>query len=426
MKKKLSVIGLGYVGLPLAVEFGKVCNTLGFDINREKILSLKKKKDLNNIVNKKKFLSSKKLIFSYKENDLENTDIFIVTVSTPIYKNKIPDLRNLISATKIISKYIKKNNTIIFESTVFPGVTENLCIPIIEKYSKLKLNKDFYVGYSPERISPGEKNDVTKINKIVSGSNKKSLKIVSNLYKKIIKANLYQAKNIKVAECAKLIENAQRDINISFINEISLICSKLKIHTSDVLSAAKTKWNFLDFKPGLVGGHCISVDPFYLTYAAKKLNYSPKVILSGRSINDNMGFYIASVILKKLKEKNIKYRTARVGIMGLTFKENCSDVRGSKIIDTIRKLREKKISTTVYDPLVNTDELKKIDSQIKIKKLKKKFDILIIAVAHKKFLKLKYSFIKNLLKNKNSILFDIKSIFDKNILNKKGIEFWSL
>tara|TARA_B100000886_G_C20402570_1_gene483276 strand:+ start:432 stop:1709 length:1278 start_codon:yes stop_codon:yes gene_type:complete len=425
MKQKISIIGLGYVGLPLAVEFGKLFDTLGFDINREKIKNFKKK-DIQNLVNKKKFDNSSKLSFSYKKEDLRDTKIFIVTVPTPIYKNKKPDLRNLITATKMISKYVTKNNTIIFESTVFPGVTEDICIPIIEKTTKLRVNKDFYIGYSPERISPGDKNDISEINKIVSGSNQKATTIVYNLYNKIIKAKLYKAKSIRVAECSKLIENAQRDINISFINEVSLICSKLNIHTSDVLAAAKTKWNFLDFKPGLVGGHCISVDPFYLTHIAKKNKYSPKVILSGRTINDNMGIYIAEVALNKLKEKKIEFKKAKIGVLGVTFKEDCGDIRGSKILDTIKILRKKKINISTYDPVVNLNELKKVDPNLKIKKLKDKFDILIIAVAHKEFLKVKYNQVKNLLKNKDSVLFDIKSILDKSILNKKKIKFWSL
>ena len=247
-----------------------------------------------------------------------------------------------------------------------------------------------------------------------------------NLYKKIIKAKLFTAKSIKVAECAKLIENTQRDVNISFINEVSLICSRLKIHSSDVLKAAGTKWNFLNFKPGLVGGHCISVDPFYLTYVAKKKKYSPKVILSGRTINDNMGFYIATIILKKLKENKIQFKKAKVGILGLTFKENCDDVRGSKILDTIKALRRKKINISTYDPVANISELVKADPKIKLKKLKGKFDILVIAVAHKEFINLKYNKIKNYLKKNNLVFFDIKSIYKKDILSSKNIKFWSL
>lgn len=425
MKTKISIIGLGYVGLPLAVEFGKFFETVGYDIDLKKIINFKKRK-FNNLIKINNFNSAKKLSLTNDQEKLKNSNFFIITVPTPIYKNKKPDLRALILATKIVSNYVKKNSIIIFESTVFPGVTEEVCIPIIERISKLKLNIDFKVGYSPERISPGDKSDIRKINKIISGSDKKSLESLYKLYRKIIKAKLYKAKSIKIAECAKLVENAQRDINISFINEVSLICSKLNLHTSDVLAAAKTKWNFLDFKPGLVGGHCISVDPFYLTYIAKKKNYSPKVILSGRTINDNMGVYIAKVVLKKLKEKKIDFNKAKVGLMGITFKEECGDIRGSKILDTIKILRNKKINVSVYDPFVNLSELSKVDPNIKIKKLKGKFDILIIAVSHKEFLKLNYDYIKRLLKTKDSLLFDIKSIFNKDTLLKKEIKFWSL
>jgi len=306
LKNNIAIIGLGYVGLPLALEFGKKFRTIGFDINNKRINELKKKKDINLLSNKDKFIKAKKLSFSSNKKDLKSVNIFIITVPTPVKINKNPDLGPLYGATRLVAKYLKKKDLVIYESTVYPGLTEEECVPLLEKNSNFKLNQDFFVGYSPERISPGDSIDIKNINKVVSGSNSKITNFIYLLYKKIIKAKVYKAKSIKVAEAAKVIENVQRDVNISFMNEISLICSKLGISTSDVLNAAKTKWNFLNFKPGLVGGHCISVDPYYLTYKAKKLKYSPKVILSGRSVNDKMGYYVASSLLKKIKKKNKK------------------------------------------------------------------------------------------------------------------------
>jgi UDP-N-acetyl-D-galactosamine dehydrogenase len=308
---------------------------------------------------------------------------------------------------------------------VYPGLTEEKCIPFLEKYSGLKFNLDFFVGYSPERISPGDGKEIKNINKVVSGGNSRTAKFVHDLYKKIIKAKVYKASSIKVAEASKVIENAQRDINISFMNEISLICSKMGISTSDVLEAANTKWNFLNFKPGLVGGHCISVDPYYLTFKAKKLKYSPKVILSGRNINDQMGYYVARVLLKKLKKNNLKFSKCLVGILGVTFKENCNDLRGSKVLDIIKVLQKTKIKLQVYDPVVSEKDFNKYYPSLKLKKINKKLDALIVAVSHKEFLKLNYTKIKNMLKNENSIIIDVKSIFkDKRIKNK--FDYWSL
>jgi UDP-N-acetyl-D-galactosamine dehydrogenase len=422
---KIAIIGLGYVGLPLALEFGKKINTIGFDINKYRIQDLIKKKDTNLLSSKKSFNQAKKLKFSSNQNSLANVNIFIITVPTPIKKNKKPDLSYLLSASKMVAHNLKKNNLVIYESTVYPGLTEEECIPILEKYSNLIFNKDFYVGYSPERISPGDGKNLKNISKVVSGGNSRTTNFVYNLYKKIINAKVYKAKSIKVAEASKVIENSQRDINISFMNEISLICSKLKINTLEVLEAANTKWNFLNFKPGLVGGHCISVDPYYLTYKAKKLKYSPKVILSGRKINDKMGYYVANILLKKLKKNNLKFSESTVGILGVTFKENCNDLRGSKVLDIIKVLQRAKIKIQVYDPIVSIKDFNKYYPSLKIKKINKKLDALIIAVSHKEFLKLNYTKIKNMLKNQNSILMDVKSIFnDKRIKNK--FDYWSL
>ncbi len=425
LNNKIAVLGLGYVGLPLALAFGEKFGTIGFDINKDRIKELQNKNDSNLLSKRKSFYKSKKLEFSSNKKDLSNANIFIITVPTPVKKNKKPDLSYLQSASKIVAKNLKKNDLVIYESTVYPGLTEEECIPVLEKYSDLEFNKDFFVGYSPERISPGDNKDLKNISKVVSGSNPKVTNIVYNLYKKIIKAKVYKATSIKVAEASKVIENAQRDINISFMNEISLICSRLEINTSEVLEAANTKWNFLNFKPGLVGGHCISVDPYYLTYKAKKLKYSPKVILSGRNINDKMGYYVASILLKKLKKNNLKFSECSVGILGVTFKENCNDLRGSKVLDIIRALRKAKVKLQVYDPIVSIKDFNKYYPSLKIKKIHNKLDALIIAVSHKEFLKLNYTKIKNMLKNENSIVMDVKSIFnDKRIKNK--FDYWSL
>lgn len=368
LNNKIAIVGLGYVGLPLALAFGEKFGTIGFDINKDRIKELQNKNDSNLLSKKKSFYKSKKLEFSSNKKDLSNANIFIITVPTPVKKNKKPDLSYLQSASKIVAKNLKKNDLVIYESTVYPGLTEEECIPILEKYSDLEFNKDFFVGYSPERISPGDNKDLKNISKVVSGSNSKVTNIVCNLYKKIIKAKVYKATSIKVAEASKVIENAQRDINISFMNEISLICSRLQINTSEVLEAANTKWNFLNFKPGLVGGHCISVDPYYLTYKAKKLKYSPKVILSGRNINDKMGYYVAGILLKKLKKNNLKFSECSVGILGVTFKENCNDLRGSKVLDIIRALRKAKVKLQVYDPIVSIKHFNKYYPSLKIKK----------------------------------------------------------
>ncbi len=406
---KIAIIGLGYVGLPLAKEFSKIFKVIGYDTNIKKI------KKLNKIKNKN-------LFFTNNQNILRTPKIFIVCVPTPINKNKTPELSPLKNATKTISKFLKSGDIVIFESTVYPGLTEEICVPILEKNSKMKLNKDFYIGYSPERVSPGDKSDFTKINKVISGSNTKSRKIVFELYKKIIKAKLFPAKSIKVAEASKILENVQRDINISLMNEMSLIFSKLKINTNDVLNAAKTKWNFLNFTPGLVGGHCISVDPYYLTYKAKKLNYNPKVILSGRTINDKMGIYVGKKIIKKI-EKKYKNKKINLGIFGLTFKENTNDTRDSKVFDIINILKKKKtINIFTYDPNLTKSDLK--NKNIKLNKTSKKFDVLVLAVPHKEFKFNNFETMKRRL-NKNGILVDIKGIL-KNKKIKKNFDYWSL
>ena len=422
---KIAIIGLGYVGLPLALAFGEKFNTIGFDIKKDRVKELQDKKDSNLLSKKKFFYRSKKLQFSSNSKDLKKANIFIITVPTPVKKNKQPDLSFLYSASKIVADNLKKSDLVIYESTVYPGLTEEECIPLLEKYSKLEFNKDFFVGYSPERVSPGDRRELKNISKVVSGSNSKITDHVYNLYKKIIKAKVHKATSIKVAEASKVIENAQRDINISFMNEISLICCKLGISTSEVLEAANTKWNFINFRPGLVGGHCISVDPYYLTYKAKKLGYSPKVILSGRNINNKMGYYVASILLKKLKKRKLKLSECRVGILGVTFKENCNDLRESKVLDIIKVLQKAKIKLQVYDPIVSKKEFNKYYPNLKINKLNKKLDAIIIAVSHREFLKLNYNQLKKMLKKEDSIIIDVKSILnDKRI--KNNFDYWSL
>lgn len=412
MNFKLCIVGTGYVGLPLAVEFGKYFQTIAFDIDKKKINLLKKKQDKTKQISNLQFLKSNKLKFSSNINDLGQSNIYIVTVPTPILKNNNPDLRPLISASKLISQKIKKNDIVIYESTVYPGVTRNICAPILEKYSNLKFNIDFFCGYSPERINPGDKkHTIVNIKKIVSASNLKTLKIINNLYKKIIKAGTYMAESIEIAEAAKVIENTQRDVNIALINEFSIIFNKLNIDTNSILKASSTKWNFLNFKPGLVGGHCIGVDPYYLTYVSQKLGYEPKVILSGRNINDNMHNYVTKRIINNLKKNNSSIENKKALLLGLTFKEDCPDFRNSKSIDLYFALCKKFKNVHAYDPYIKNKSLIINGKNINVinKFEKKKFDVIIISVSHKIFTKKNSMYYFKLLK-KNGFIFDIKNI----------------
>ena len=419
MKKiKIGVIGLGYVGLPLAVCMSKKFEVKGFDINKNRIDNLCKgydqtlefsKKELNKIKNNISFINSTKL--------LDNCNFFIIAVPTPIYKNKIPDLRNLKKATQIVGKILKPDSIVVFESTVYPGVTENVCAPILEKFSKLEYKKDFNCGYSPERINPGDrKRKIQNIVKVISGSSPSALKKINFFYKKSIKAGTFIASSIKIAEAAKVIENSQRDINIAFINELSKIFDKLEINTYDVLKAANTKWNFLDFKPGLVGGHCIGVDPYYLASIAKQNKYNPKIILSGRNLNNEMPSFVVSKLgnyFKNRTKKNLK----SILILGLTFKEDCNDYRNSLIFDIIKIINNKKINYEIFDPFL-VDEFKQLKMHgIKIKKElpKKKFDTVLVAVGHNYFKKMGIAKITRF--SKYNIVFDLKNIFNnKNTL----------
>ncbi len=414
---KIAIIGLGYVGLPLAVEFGKKYSVVGFDKDKKRVKELLNKNDTNNDINKKELHKAKKLTFSYFNNSIKDCNVFIITVPTPIKKNKTPDLRFIDSACKSISPYLKKNDIIILESTVYPGLTEEYLVPLIEKKSKLKFNKDFFCGYSPERINPSDKtHKLTNIIKITSGSTPKISKFIDNLYKSIISAGTHNVKNIKTAEAAKVIENAQRDINIAFVNELAIIFNKLDININDVLKAANTKWNFLNFTPGIVGGHCIGVDPYYLTYKSKKLGYYPKIISSGRKINDNFVKFIAD---KSIKISNNLFNDKRMKflIMGFSFKENCKDFRNSKSIELYKILSQKKIHVDCYDSIIDKNDFKSKCNIKLIDKIKKNYyHCIIIAVAHKDFKKMGQKKINTFLK-KDGFLFDVKNIFTFNNRN---------
>ena len=416
-KISIGIIGLGYVGLPLALEFSKYYETIGYDNNNHRVIDLKKGIDNTKEVSSKE-LKRTRLNITNNSADLYNCNFFIITVPTPIFKNKKPDLSFINHATKIVSKLLKKDDIVIYESTVYPGVTNNYCVPILEKYSKLKFNVDFFCGYSPERINPGDKNHrINEIKKVTSGSNEKSRKIIDKLYKSIITAGTFSAPSIEVAEAAKVIENTQRDVNIALINELSILFNILKIDTTQVLKAAKTKWNFLDFSPGLVGGHCIGVDPYYLTHIAKKNNYNPRIILSGRKINDEMYLYVYNQILGLLP-KNKKKLKLDIFFLGLTFKENVPDLRNSQTIRLIKKFKNSGHNVNAYDPVVYKDNLLK-DLKIKMvdKNVSKKYDVIVGAVAHREFKELKINFYKKLMK-KNSVVFDIKGFIPKKIISK--------
>lgn len=420
---KIAIIGLGYVGLPLAVEFAKKYRVIGFDINENRVDELSEGIDNTLEVDKEKLLSvlgQKELYglcFSSITKKLEECNIFIVTVPTPIDKNNRPILKPLLSASEMIGSVLNQGDIVIYESTVYPGVTEDECVPVLERVSGLKYNKDFFCGYSPERINPGDKtHTVTKIKKVTSGSNPKIGKVVDELYKSIITAGTHLTPSIKVAEAAKVIENAQRDINIAFVNELAKIFNKLNIDTHDVLEAAGTKWNFLPFKPGLVGGHCIGVDPYYLAQKAQEIGYHPEIILSGRRVNDGMGDYIASEIVKLLVMNEISIKGAKVLILGITFKENCPDIRNTKVIDVYKALESFHMAVDVYDPWANTIEVKEeydIDVLKSIENLK--FDAIVHAVAHKEFESLNIQ----MLKNKKTVVYDVKGTLDKSIIDQR-------
>ena len=409
---KIAIIGLGYVGLPLALEFAKKQSLIGFDINKKRINELNSGIDTNLEFTKKQILNSKKIKFTNSENYLNSPNCYIITVPTPIDKFKKPNLKPLLNASKLVAKFIKKKDIVIYESTVFPGCVEEVCVPVLEKYSNLKYNSDFFCGYSPERINPGDKkHTISKIKKITSGSTPKIAKLIDDLYKKIITVGTYKVSSIKIAEAAKVIENTQRDINIALTNELSIIFNKLNIDTYEVLKAAESKWNYIPFKPGLVGGHCIGVDPYYLTHKAKSINYYPKIILAGRKLNDNMGNYVALNLINKMKKNNIKTKKPKVLIMGLTFKENCRDFRNSGIDTVITKLKTFNCNIHLFDPWLDNLEVKKrYGIYPKNKFVKKTYDAVLIAVAHDKFKKMGINNIISLCKNKY-VIYDLKYLF---------------
>jgi UDP-N-acetyl-D-galactosamine dehydrogenase len=389
---KISVIGLGYVGLPLSVEFGKKYSTVGFDLNSKRIEDLRKGYDKTLELDKDQINKAIHLSFTNEVNDLQDSDIYIVTVPTPVDEKNIPDLNPLKSASKTVGKYLSEGNIVIFESTVYPGATEEVCVPILEKESGLKFNKNFFCGYSPERINPGDKeHTLTRVVKITSGSTIDSSKIIDNLYKSIISAGTHLAPSIKVAEAAKVIENIQRDVNIALMNELSMIFDKLNINTKDILDAAGTKWNFLKFHPGLVGGHCIGVDPYYLTYKAQSIKYNPEMILSGRRINDSMGKFVATKAIKKMKEIGVDPSTSRVGIYGFTFKPNCPDIRNTKVLQIIEELYKYNCKVLVTDPYADKEEAKRdygVEIQDRIET--EEIDFAILAVNHEQYKSLNF------------------------------------
>ena len=406
---KLAIIGLGYVGLPLAVEFGKKYSTLGFDINPARLAALNEGHDSTLEVSDEELAQATQLSYSNQIDDLKNCNIFIVTVPTPINDNKQPDLTPLIKASENIGQVLKKGDIVIYESTVYPGATEEDCVPVLERVSGLKFNEDFFAGYSPERINPGDKEHrVTTILKVTSGSTPEIAETVDQLYKSIITAGTHKASSIKVAEAAKVIENTQRDVNIGLINELALIFNKLGIDTEEVLKAAGTKWNFLPFRPGLVGGHCIGVDPYYLTHKAQAVGYHPEIILAGRRLNDAMGAYVVSQLVKAMLQKRIHVQGARVLVMGLTFKENCPDLRNTKIVDVVHELEEYGVQVDCYDPWINPQEAEREYGITPVATpAAGEYDAVILAVAHKQFAEMGAEKIRALAKPLH-ILYDLK------------------
>lgn len=425
----MAIIGLGYVGLPLAVEFGKKYPVIGFDVNEDRISELKSGIDRTREVDKEALGLAGNLSYTFNSTDLKSAQIFIVTVPTPIDGANRPNLTPLIKASQTIGYMLKKGDIIIYESTVYPGCTEEVCVPILEKTSGLKFNLDFYCGYSPERINPGDKvNTLTKIKKITSGSNPEIAKEVDNLYASIITAGTYPATSIRVAEAAKVIENSQRDLNIAFVNELSVIFERLGIDTIEVLEAAGSKWNFLPFRPGMVGGHCIGVDPYYLTHKAEEVGYLPQVILAGRRINDNMGRYAARNVIKRMVKNGVDISNATVGVLGITFKENCPDIRNSKVVDMIEELRDWNIKVIISDCWADPDEVKReygldlgiIDSLNPV-------DSLIVAVGHREYRDLSSSDLKNYCHWKFSpVLADLKSLYNSQELVSLGFSVFRL
>ena len=413
---KIAIIGLGYVGLPLAVAFGEKYSVVGFDINEERIANLNKGVDTTMQCTSQEIANAHQLVFTHDLSQIRDCTIFIVTVPTPVTKDKQPDLHLLRTASKMVGGVLKKGDIVIYESTVYPGCTEEDCVPVLEEFSRLKYNQDFYCGYSPERINPGDKvHTLTKIIKVTSGSTPEVATIVDNLYASIITAGTHKASSIKVAEASKSIENAQRDINISFVNELALIFDKMDIDTNEVLAAAATKWNFLPFKPGLVGGHCIGVDPYYLAHKASSLGYHPQVILSGRHVNDQMSSFVTEKVIKLLIKNNFKVQGAKVLLLGVTFKENCPDIRNSQTFEIYTALKKLGVDVFAFDPFANAKEV--FDNhQINLVTSLETYDAIVLTVAHDFFKSLNYA---NLKTNTNAVIYDTKAILDKSIVTAR-------
>lgn len=426
-EEKISVVGLGYVGVPLAVEFARFVDVIGFDINEEKVNGYKNGYDATQEVGDEK-LKKTTVEFTCDESRLKNAKFHIVAVPTPINSDKTPDLKPVIGATKTLARNLTKGSIVVYESTVYPGTTEEICIPILEEVSGLKYGKDFKVGYSPERINPGDKvNTLTTITKIVSGCDENTLDIVAKIYEIVIDAGVYRAESIKVAEAAKVIENSQRDINIAFMNELAMVFNKMNIDTQAVLNAAGTKWNFLNFKPGLVGGHCIGVDPYYFIYKAEELGYHSQIILSGRKINDGMAEYVVENTIKKLINAEKKIKGCKVAILGLTFKENCPDTRNTKVIDIINSLKEYEIEVLVHDPVADQKEaLAEYGLEFNSIDELENVDAVICAVAHDNFKKISIEQLANMYNDDKKVLIDIKGLYNKSDLDKHEFIYWRL
>jgi UDP-N-acetyl-D-glucosamine/UDP-N-acetyl-D-galactosamine dehydrogenase len=412
---RLCIIGLGYVGLPLAVEFGKKFPTLGFDLSRDRIEALLRGSDATLEVTDEELGAAKFLKFTDDVRQIDDRNVFIVAVPTPIDAAKRPDFRPLEGASRTVAAVLKSGNVVIFESTVYPGATEEVCVPLLEKGSGLKYNQDFFCGYSPERINPGDKlHRLPSIVKITSGSTPETAQLVDQLYRSIITAGTFPASSIKVAEAAKVIENTQRDVNIALINELALIFDKLDINTSEVLAAAGTKWNFLPFRPGLVGGHCIGVDPYYLTHKAQEVGYHPNMILAGRRLNDDMGHYIAATVIKKMVRKGIDTASSRILVMGLTFKENCPDLRNTRVTDIISEFTEYGIAVDIYDPWADPFEAKKEYGLTLIQEIQSNtYGAVVLAVAHRQFAEIPIARLRSFCKEK-SVIYDVKSLFPRD------------
>ncbi|HZW68467.1 MAG TPA: nucleotide sugar dehydrogenase [Pseudogracilibacillus sp.] len=427
-EEKIAVVGLGYVGLPLAIELAKKYDVIGFDINREKLDIYKSGVDVTDEVGDEA-IQQTTMTFSNDPASLQESKFIIVSVPTPINTDKTPNLTPIIKASEMIGENLSEGSIVVYESTVYPGTTEEVCLPILEEKSGLVLGEDFKLGYSPERINPGDKvNTLTKIVKVVSGSDDEALQEISKLYGSIIEAGIHKAETIKVAEAAKVIENSQRDINIAFMNELSMVFNKMDIDTKAVLDAASTKWNFLNFTPGLVGGHCIGVDPYYFTYKAEQLGYHSQIILAGRKINDNMGKHVASNIIKTMIRSKIDINKARIGVLGLTFKENVADVRNTRVIDIIEELRDYDVEVIVHDPYADPEEVQReFDIVLANDDEIANLDCIVLAVPHDAYMS-KYTLdsLKNLYRSNDRVLIDIKGVFNRRDSESAGLDYWSL